>query len=188
MLSPEVRKLCQQFASVLEYPTASLPETVDQCTRELQDFSAEAAESMKHFAAFVRIHKIEELEELYTQTFDATPATTMYFGYHLFGETPKRSDFMAKLEESYQLVGLSSGGELADHLCVMLRFLAVAKDAEFVAPLLAECLLPNLEKVEAGLRKDGNAYTPAIHSLRLLLERVSVRLGRMVKTGGVPHA
>ena len=91
---------------------------------------------MRSFVNSVKGQSRGALEELYTETFDLTPAMTLYIGYHLFGETPKRSSFLVRLEEAYQAHDFDSGTELADHLCVLLRFFSVAQDAEFVVPLL----------------------------------------------------
>ncbi len=185
MLSEETRQICKLSAAVLDYPVPSLAEAVESFARQLEAFLPDAGAALKPFAAFVQEHSTAELEELYTQTFDVTPAATLYFGYHLFRDTPKRNEFMARLEEAYRSVGLSSGGELADHLCVMLRFLSVARDYGFVAPLVMECILPNLEKIEGELRKEANPYGAVVRSLRLSLEKASKN---MPKTGGTQNA
>ena len=178
MWPKEIRGLCELFAQVLDYPNGSLRGSAAACAQQLKACCPGASGPMETFATFVQGHKAEALEELYTQTFDVTPATTLYVGYRLFGETPKRSIFLTRLEEAYQAHSFSKGSELADHLCVLLRFLGVARNREFALPLLREGIMLTLEQVEEGLRKDKNSYRSAVHSLRLFLHQVSRALAK----------
>ncbi len=184
MLSEETKHLCRLFAEVLDYPDHSLLESATECAQRLENSFPGIAEPMQSFVTFAQSQSLGTLEELYTQTFDVSPATTLYVGYHLFGETPKRSAFLVKLQEAYQSHHFSGGTELADHLCVLLRFFSVAQDPEFVIPLLQECVLPVLEKMEKAFPKNKNGYAPAISSLRLFLQEVSRRL---IKAGDLTH-
>ncbi len=184
MLPPETKQLCQLFAEVLDYPGNSLLESAAECANQLENSFPGMAKPMQSFVTFAQNQSPGTLEELYTQTFDTTPATALYVGYHLFGETPKRSALMVRLQEAYQSHNFSSGTELADHLCVLLRFIGVAQDREFVIPLLQECILPVLEKMEAAFPKNKNGYRAAVSSLRLFLNQVSRRL---IKAGGTQH-
>lgn len=171
MLSAETRQLCNRFADVIDYPDASLGDTAAACLDLLDGVSGSAA-PMRTFAAFARDRSTAEMEELYTQTFDMSAATTLHIGYHIFGETPKRSAFLVKLEEAFKADGFSSGSELADHLCVLLRFFNVASDPEFVAPLVDECVLPVLETMEKALPEKKTGYRPAVRSLRLFMQHL----------------
>ena len=179
MLPEECRKLCRLFAEVLSYPGASLSEATDECLRQLGGSFPDIADQMRPFVAFIEGQTRGALEELYTETFDLVPASTLYIGYHLFGETPKRSSFLVRLEEAYQAHDFHSGIELADHLCIMLRFFSVAQDVEFVIPLLEESILPVLDKMAGDLQKSKNDYSPAVSSLRLFLRQLSRRLAKV---------
>ena len=172
MLPEESKKLCRLFAKVLDYPGASLPESANECLRQLDGSFPDIADQMRPFVAFVEGQGRGALEELYAETFALAPASTLYIGYHLFGETPKRSSFH----------DFDSGTELADHLCVLLRFFSVAQDMEFVIPILEECILPVLDKMVGDLQKSKNGYSPAVSSLRLFLRQLNRRLA---KVGGL---
>ncbi len=185
MLSEENKQLCQLFAGLLDYPDSSLCDRATQLSQQLAHSHSESADAVNSLISFTGSQSRETLEELYTQTFDVTPATTLYFGYHLFGETPRRSVFLVKLQEAYEAGSFSTGAELADHLGVMLRFLSVTEDIEFASPLLEECLLPILDKIEKELKKSDNPYVLVIGPLRTFLQRLSREL---VKTGGVTNA
>jgi len=182
MMPEESKQLCRLFAEVLGYPDDSLSESANECLRQLDGSFPDIADQMRPFVTLVKGQGRGALEELYTKTFDLAPAMTLYIGYHLFGETPKRSSFLVRLEEAYQSHGFHSGTELADHLCVLLRFLGVAKDAEFVTPLLEESILPVLDKMAGDLQKNKNGYAPAVGALRLFLRQLSRSLA---KVGGL---
>ncbi|MBI2850434.1 MAG: nitrate reductase molybdenum cofactor assembly chaperone [Chloroflexi bacterium] len=185
MLSQENKQLCELFADALDYPDIGLPRTVHNCALHLQDSFSDLAKPVQAFADFVNNQSLESLEELYTQTFDITPATSLYLGYHLFGETPKRSEFLVQLTEAYKAHSFSSGIELADHLGVMLRFLSVSEDAGFGLPLLEECILPTLVKTEKELEKTKNPYGLVVAPLLKFLRQAT---GQLAKTGGAANA
>ncbi len=182
MLPEESKQLCRFFAEVLDYPGGSVSESAGECLRQLDGSFPDIATQMRPFVTFLESQSRGALEELYAETFDLAPGSTLYIGYHLFGETPKRSSFLVRLEEAYQSHGFESGTDLADHLCVMLRFLTVAQDAEFAIPLLEESILPVLDKMAADLRKSKNGYAPAVSSVRLFLRQLSRGLA---KVGGL---
>ncbi len=185
MMSLENRELCQLFADTLDYPNSKLRQVVKSCATQLGNTYPTIAGPVRSFADFVNSQSLESLEELYTQTFDITPATSLYLGYQLFGETPKRSEFLVQLSEAYQTHSFSSGIELADHLGVMLRFLSVSEDAGFGLPLLEECILPTLVKTEKELQKNDNPYSMVIGPLLKFLRQIT---GQLAKTGGTANA
>ncbi|MBI4180361.1 MAG: nitrate reductase molybdenum cofactor assembly chaperone [Chloroflexi bacterium] len=185
MLSQENRQLCRFFAEMLDYPGSGLLQTAKSCAIQAESSFPGLTEPVQSFADFVNSQSLESLEELYTQTFDVTPATSLYMGYHLFGETPKRSEFLISLTEAYESHSFSSGIELADHLGVMLRFLSVSEDPEFTLPLLEECVLPILAKTEKELKKSENPYAMVISPLLVFLHQVAHQLA---KVGGVANA
>ena len=185
MLSQEERQICECFADALDYPNTGLPQTAKDCALRLQGSFPGVAKPVQAFADFVNRQSLDSLEELYTETFDVTPAASLYMGYHLFGETPKRSVFLIELTEAYRAHSFSYGNELADHLGVMLRFLSVSKDPDFTLPLLQECILPTLERTEKALKKSDSQYALLIGPLVAFLRQMTQKLA---KTGGVTDA
>lgn len=168
MADTEVGRLYRLYADILDYPGDGLIAHARECVGRLSGHSPEAAREMQAFLSFVLKESPGRMEEIYTRTFDITPVTTLYLSYHLFGESYQRGAFLVRLREAYRDHGFSSGAELADHLCILLRFIGIVDDPEFVHPLLEECILPTLEKIEEALSK--NEYGPAISSLRFFLQ------------------
>lgn len=155
MIAPEPhrtdrdRATLAALAALLEYPGAD----VDV---RLAAAPAAAAAALAALAAETR-------EELFTATFDVTPACVPYVSIHLFGEENfKRGEFMAALHARYAQVRFDTRGELPDHLAVLLRF-AAQTDAAEQRELAAYCLLGPMRRMLEALAAD-NAYRPVLEA------------------------
>ena len=96
----------------------------------------------------------DEREELYTATFDVMPQCVPYVSIHLFGEENfKRGEFMAALHSRYAMLGFATGGELPDHLGILLPFTATLGEPER-RELVEYCLLGPLANMILMLSPD----------------------------------
>jgi nitrate reductase delta subunit len=139
------------LSALLEYPSPGLVESARKCAGLLASESPEAAAQIERFLALTEETQPERLEEIYTDTFDINPTCTIYAGYHLFGESYKRGEFLVRLKEKYRQRGFFEGNELADHLAVLLRFLGQLDPEETLArELIGDCLAPALEKINGS--------------------------------------
>ena len=167
------------FAALLEYPTAALAGQTGACIDSVEPVQPEAGKLLAEFMQGLQGHPLARIEELYSSTFDLQPVCHPYVGYHLFGESYKRGEFMAKLVEVYRSHGFSSENELPDHAAVILRFLGLGREVregEFARVLLLEGLLPAAEKMAGALDgQAGNPYRALVSALRLFLEVVKER-------------
>src|SRR5262252_5095995 len=143
-------------ADLLEYPGFDW-ETQNQ-TRLDHDLANDFVRAVENLS-------LSELQELYTRTFDLNPACALEVGYHLFGENYKRGEFLANLRETEAPFDLGQARQLPDYLPVLLRLLPKLQDQELRASLIAECLIPAIEKMLTTFKDAGNPY-------RLLLESV----------------
>jgi len=141
-------------ADLLEYPGFDW-ETQNQ-TRLDHDLANDFVRAVENLS-------LSELQELYTRTFDLNPACALEVGYHLFGENYKRGEFLANLRETEAPFDLGQARQLPDYLPVLLRLLPKLQDQELRASLIAECLIPAIEKMLTTFKDAGNPY-------RLLLE------------------
>jgi nitrate reductase delta subunit len=158
------------FATLLEYPTASLSTQARECSDLLSSAGSPAAAPLQSFCRTVQELSPARMEELYTRTFDLQAICSPYLGYQLFGESYKRGIFMARLNEGYRVRGFSAGCELPDHLAVVLRFLALGAEGEFSRALLAEGLVPALAKMAQALGSPSdNPYSEVLGALSLAL-------------------
>ncbi|HEX7124821.1 MAG TPA: nitrate reductase molybdenum cofactor assembly chaperone [Thermodesulfobacteriota bacterium] len=172
------RRLLALFADILDYPGPGLARAVGACEALAASASAEAASLLGAFRTFVEQTPLARLEEVYTATFDLDAACHPYVGYHLFGETYKRSVFLVGLRERYRAIGYLDGAELPDHVAVLLRFLALTEDAAQAEEVVQEALLPALERMtagadagpeEAGHEPKPAHYRPVLRALYLVL-------------------
>ncbi len=155
MMKPSIqRRVWQLFAELLSYPRAGAPEgrplvaAVRECQALVAPHVPEAAALLEAFGDFVAEMPPGRLEELYTSTFDLDPTCHPYVGYHLLGESYKRSAFLVGLKERYRAHGFSvPTGELPDHLSILLRFLAVCDDPVLSSEIVHEALLPALARM-----------------------------------------
>jgi nitrate reductase delta subunit len=163
MTTPGSRELQTQLialARLLEYPG------VDFATRVS---AAPSLASLACFSTAMLTLSPDDREELYTATFDVTPACVAYVSIHLFGEENfKRGEFMARLHERYSQAGFSTSGELPDHLSVLLRFVAATHESER-QELTEFCLLGPLGKMIAALTRE-NPYRALLATVREVLQ------------------
>jgi len=178
---PSQRRIFALFAKLLDYPWAPLSGVARECAVLVAESSPRAAAYLQEFEAFVNRTPLSRLEEIYTSAFELNAACHPYIGYHLFGESYKRSIFLLGLKERYRLYNIDCGVELPDHLAVMLRFLAVNQDVAETDGVIREALHPALCKMlkdkvadapgPGTLKQPGRdgEYKRLLHALRAVL-------------------
>jgi nitrate reductase delta subunit len=185
-------QLYSLFARLLEYPTSSLGLQVEQAASMLHDSYPQSHRQIAIFEEYVNIHSLVALEELYTLTFDLQGVCCPYVGHQLFGESFKRSRFMACLNHEYHARQFSSGTELPDHVSVILHFLALGTADEFSQTLACEGLVPALTKMTGELAAhEENPYRYVLQAALDVLSHAFETTSQSVvgsEIGGVGHA
>lgn len=152
----KMRQLYQCFARMLEYPSGGTLQAALTAQGLLADENPEDAALLKEFYEYAKTLSPGRLEEVYTGTFDLDAACHPYVGYHLFGETYKRSAFMVELKERYKAQGFESPeNELPDHLSILLRFLSFTEDHALADDLVRDALLPVLDRMTGRAKSEG---------------------------------
>jgi len=158
------------LASLLDYPDVGVAH-LEECTlfvwRELE----EATDLLADWRHFLQTTPLEQMQEIYTHTFDLNPVCTLDFSHYLFGEDYRRGVFLAHLRESMEEAGIDAGGELPDHLPVVLRWLARIYGTELYQEMVTECILPALAKMEECFADGANPYKGVVQTVALYLER-----------------
>jgi nitrate reductase delta subunit len=128
-----------------------------------------AEREMRRFIRGIDPMPYEDLEVLYTSTFDLTPIVAPYVGHLAWGDSYERGGFMARLQEAMHAVGVHPNGELPDHLDPILRYLAATDE-----PLadLKPVLVPAVTKMERTLAKadSKNPYLHVLTAARIVAE------------------
>jgi nitrate reductase molybdenum cofactor assembly chaperone NarJ/NarW len=192
MLSDTPGELYNLFASVLEYPTTALCVQVDVVASILHASHPQSEVQITIFQEYVNCHTLAALEELYTRTFDLQGVCCPYVGHQLFGESFKRSQFMACLNHAYHARQFSSGAELPDHVSVILRFLALGTGDEFTQALVCEGLMLAVTKMINELAPHPeNPYRSALQAIQDVLSHAFQTTPESIvgsATGEVTHA
>ena len=173
MTKDTVSSLYELFADLLDYPTLATSLKAGHCYERLQQSQPDAAPLLEVFYHTMEGRTPEQMQELYTRTFDMQPVCYPYVGYHLFGESYKRGAFMAQLNEAYHAAGYSSGQDLPDQLSVILRFLGLEnanRAGAFCQALVNEGVKPALEKMLKTFGEQSeNPYVGLLSALHLFL-------------------
>lgn len=132
------------------------------------------ASKLKPFARYVEGHSVEELQDLFTRTFDLTPSTPPYLAFHMHGESYRRGAVMASLRELYRTYEIEEEGELPDHLGNVLRLMARAPQDPALVALVRDELLPGLEKLIgiAAKEEPKNPYRALLDVAREAMEEL----------------
>jgi len=154
------------LARLLDYPEeGGYPEMLARCIDVLEDGYAEAAAALRPLHDHVRAMRNEEIQELYTRTFDINAVCTLEIGWHIYGEDYARGALLVKLRQQLRLMNVPESCELPDHLTHVLLLMG-RMTGEEADELAARYLLPGLDKMLEGM-------TAGEHPYRALLETVS---------------
>jgi nitrate reductase molybdenum cofactor assembly chaperone NarJ/NarW len=97
---------CELFAVVFSYPVETYKQSVEQLSElsEKQDIHLPGLEA---FNQLVQNTALARLEELFTITFDMNPDTCLELGWHLYGESYQRGEFLVKMRQALDAAGVA---------------------------------------------------------------------------------
>lgn len=165
-----MKSIYENLAELLDYPVADCQSRCDECNDLLNAQSQSSVSPFALFASETKRLSLSDLQELYTRTFDLSPVCALEIGYHLFGENYKRGVFLANLRETEAPFDLGQEHQLPDYLPVLLRLCARLEDEELRASLIAECLIPALEKMKKALGEGDNPYRHLVATVYAVLK------------------
>ncbi|GAB4239779.1 MAG: hypothetical protein Kow00109_14670 [Acidobacteriota bacterium] len=158
MRGADVRVRLAEWAQVFRYPGADYAAAVQQLARPADGAEVPVARLVESFAAAISSLELEEVQQLYTATFDLNPSCPPFLGVYLFPQDlQRRTILMLRLHEKAQALGCAGAPEDADHLASVLE-LAGRLSSEDFAELAGCCLVPALEKMAQALASSGNPY------------------------------
>ncbi|MBD7985238.1 nitrate reductase molybdenum cofactor assembly chaperone [Sporosarcina sp. Sa2YVA2] len=114
------------FANQLSYPEK---ETFHPLVLEESiDSSDPAYKDVKRYWDLMHTYSLDEIQELYTNTFDFQKDSTLFMTYVKYEESRERGQMLAKLKVLYEMFGLiMPDNELSDYLPLMCEFIYVAE-------------------------------------------------------------
>lgn len=153
------------LSDMLTYPAGEINERSARCVRLLAESDSPALPCMKKFSEFVEGSDVDQLQELYTRTFEINPVTALEVGWHLYGERYERGEFLVRMRQMLRDLDVEESSELPDHLTQTLKALGrLGKDdAEVFA---GRFILPAIDKMISGFKGKESAYGSVIEGIR----------------------
>ena len=111
----------------------------------------------------------EELEELYTLTFDINPLCCLEVGWQLFGEEYERGAFLVEMRQLLRDCGVPESTELPDHLEHALAVLERLSQ-QSAGELAGKSVLPALKKMIGGLAGKENPFENVLQAIESVLQ------------------
>jgi len=147
----------EHLARLFDYPSWDYPSWVQGAYDVLAGRYVVAAAEIAAFAQALPTENegplspeaLDEVQELFTRTFDVQAITTLGVGYVMFGDDYKRGEVLVNLSRELRQAGVDPGDELPDHLPNVLRLMARWEDRDLAAEFAAEILRPALERMIA---------------------------------------
>lgn len=159
--------LYDSLAGLLTYPDADFFDRLAEC-RTLLAGQAEASTLLERFLGEIHGSSTEDLEELFTQTFDLDPICSLDVGWHLYGENYSRGEFLVKMRQAMREHGVEETTELPDHLTHVLAVLC-RLEARQADRFTMDQVLPALKKMLAGLRGKDSPYEHLLETIHSVL-------------------
>ncbi len=122
-------------------------------------------EHLEAFALVARTVELRELQELYTRSFDLNPDCSLDVGWHLFGESYQRGQFLAMMRTHLRENGIEEEKNLPDHLPGLLD-LGMKLETPDAMDLVDDCILPALEKILPAIKE--SSYLHVVQALYLI--------------------
>ncbi|MFC4783863.1 nitrate reductase molybdenum cofactor assembly chaperone [Nocardioides sp. MAHUQ-72] len=170
-LSPEQLTIAWQSASLLlDYPDPALAERLELVERASRELPGHVGEPLR--ACVVRLGEapLETLEADYVETFDSRRRHSLFLTYFAHGDTRKRGMALLRFKQAYLASGAvldEAGGELPDHLCVVLEYAATV-DREQGRRLLLDHRA-GLELLRMALTDSGSRWAGAVAAVTATL-------------------
>ncbi|QNP68312.1 nitrate reductase molybdenum cofactor assembly chaperone [Streptomyces roseirectus] len=166
----EARALLLRLCSLLlQYPDRELVAGRAELANAVAALPrSRAAGELAVFLAWFAGQEGEALERHYVEMFDLRRRSGLHLTYYLHGDTRRRGMALLTLSRRYRAAGWDvGGGELPDHLPVVLEFAALAGPGGGEAPLRQH--RRGLELIRCALAEAGSPYRHVLAALCGLL-------------------
>ena len=166
------------LAGLLEHPAEDIKIKAEQCIKALADYPQyppEITEELKKFQKDLENIPLDDVKGVYSYTFELTSDFTLDLGYHVF-DGFRRSNSLAAIKGMYRDKGFPleerAGGELPDHLPVILHFMSFTDDEELLGNFRETFVIKALEKLHKNFeRNKKNLYWHVINAIYRIIDK-----------------
>lgn len=162
-------RLYAKLAVLLSYPGENYHQSCDACVELLHHAPRIVQKEFLQFRDGIGGLSIEEMQELFTRTFDLNPVCTLEIGWQLYGEDYGRGEFLVKMREHLRAYEIAESGELPDHLSHALALLPKLEGAE-AGEFASFYMLPAIDKMRSAWKENRNAYAGLLDATFELLK------------------
>lgn len=163
---PSTRVLHQVASWCLDYPDADLQAAVPRLRGALAEQpEAEPVQQLGRLVEHLARTPLADLQRHYVDVFDLSRKHALHLSYWTDGDTRRRGEVLARFKSAYRASGflVDTGGELPDHLPMVLEFAAVA-DPDAGMRLLEE-YRPSVELLRIALDEIASPYVDAVRAV-----------------------
>ena len=159
--------LLAELAELLRYPDAGYAARLDQACATPAPAAARAL--LERFREQTAALSAQQLQELYTATFDLSPLCSLEVGWQLYGEDYARGSFLVYVRSKLLEHDLAERGELPDHLANVLALIARMRP-EPADEIRQGAALPAIRKMLQPFAGKQNPYGDLLRAIAGLLE------------------
>ena len=163
----------QSASLLLGYPDEELVSLLPMIRGASQELPSGLGETLRQVVTHIESAPLVDLQAEYVETFDTRRRNSLFLTYFAHGDTRKRGVALLRFKQTYLRSGFvldaesEHGGELPDHLCVVLEYAATV-DQDLGWGLLLDHRA-GLELLRMSLRDEGSAWTGAVEAVTATL-------------------
>lgn len=171
----EVTNLYTCLGQALRFPHKDIMPYIDESIKimEMGHYREEILKELGSFKKDVERLSIEELQELYSYTFEFTSETTLDMGWYSH-EGFKRATNLLTIKTMFREQGFPfeevAKGELPDNLAVILLFLGHLNDEQLKSSFVRSYVIVAMEKLNRNFQTKRNAYRHLINAIYRILD------------------
>lgn len=166
----------QSASLLLSYPDQDLIERLDTLRAAAARLPEAIGTGLSSVVDFLGSTPLTEVQQEYVETFDTRRRTNLYLTYFAHGDTRKRGLALLRFKQTYLRSGFmldaseATGGELPDHLCVVLEYGACV-DQRLGWNLILDHRA-GLELLRLALRKTHSPWAGAVEAVCATLPKI----------------
>lgn len=168
-MTPTAQGTNELLGRMLRYPDEDHALYLASVSARLEDEAPEAACLIRDFSNRTRDFTTENLQELYTRTFDLNPVCALEVGWQLYGEEYARGSFLVFMRDALRRHGIPEVTELPDHLAHALPLLD-RLDENDASELTQGAVLPAIDKMLQGFTGKNNPYESVLRAISGFLQ------------------
>ncbi len=163
------REIYQAWSSLLSYPGDGAAAQAAWCIDEISRSDPERREDLEAMREYSGSHDDSDLEETFVRTFENNAERALELGWHLYGESYSRGNFMVRIRQLLRDNGIEESVQLPDHLTHALALLDHMADDEREF-FISACLVPAVKRMVKGFEGKENPFQSLVECVLLLVD------------------